>query len=239
MELNAEEEAGSKLANDWVREHKKELIDQYASLEKSPTRKRPIAVFMAGSPGAGKTEFSETLEEVLSNDAPSIARIDPDEIRMNLPSYEGGKAYVLQKAVSRAIHEIFNSLLKRKQGFILDGTLSNYEKAVQNIQRTLRRGYYVNIFYVYQEPESAWAFTQAREKLEGRRIELETFIQQYFAAKDVVNRVKKEFGKKVRVMLIVKNARKNIKDYKIDVDNIDAYIKQKYNEKTLLDKLTQ
>lgn len=239
MELTAEEIKAAETANTWVREHKRELIEQYASLEKSPARKKPIAVFMAGSPGAGKTEFSETLEEILNNDAPPIARIDPDEIRMNLPGYEGGKAYVLQKAVSRAVHEIFNSLIARKQGFILDGTLSNYEKAVQNIERTLSRGYYVNIFYVYQEPESAWAFTQAREKIEGRRIELDTFIQQYFAAKEVVNRIKSECGKDVRVMLIIKDARQNIKDYKINIDSIDAYLKQKYTEKTLLDRLTQ
>lgn len=239
MQLTPEEEKIAERAKKWVRKHKNDLIEQYASLEKSPTRKKPLVVFMAGSPGAGKTEFSTALEEALCDGEPLIARIDPDEIRMNLPGYEGGKAYVLHSAVTRAVHEIVNSLLNNKQSFILDGTFSNYDNATQNIERALKRGYHADIFYIYQEPESAWEFTQAREKSEGRRIELETFVYQYFAAKDVVNKIKQQYDKKIRVMLVVKDIKQNIKNYEIDIDRIDDYLKQKYNERTLLETLTQ
>ncbi|MGU9958140.1 MAG: zeta toxin family protein [Arenicellales bacterium WSBS_2016_MAG_OTU3] len=54
-----------------------------------------------------------------------------------------------------------------------------------------KKGRTVQILYVYQEPILAWNFVQSREAVEGRRILPEHFIKQYFAARDVVNKLKK------------------------------------------------
>ncbi len=54
-----------------------------------------------------------------------------------------------------------------------------------------KRGRTVQILYVYQEPILAWNFVQRREAVEGRGILPEHFIKQYFAARDVVNTLKK------------------------------------------------
>jgi hypothetical protein len=85
----------------------------------------------------------------------------------------------------------------------------------QNIVRSLTRKRFVQVLYVFQDPIQAWNFVQARELKEGRRIEKEHFITQYFAAHDSVNCLKKEFGDQIKVDLLVKN-----------IDGTDQYYKE-------------
>lgn len=149
---------------------------------------------MAGSPGAGKTEASIELIEKLGT---PVIRIDPDELRNECPGYSGANAYLFQPAVSILVEKIHDQALEQSQSFVLDGTLSHYDRALRNIKRPIGRGRTVQILYVYQEPRLAWEFVQAREAAEGRRIPTEQFIEQYCAARDVVNRLKAELGKAV------------------------------------------
>jgi len=53
-------------------------------------------------------------------------------------------------------------MFKNNQSFLLDDTLSNLDVARKNIERSLRKGREVLIIFVYQEPELAWRFVQAR-----------------------------------------------------------------------------
>mgnify|MGYP001575141242 CR=1 FL=1 len=70
---------------------------------------------------------------------------------------------------------------------------------------------------------------QAREAAEGRRIRPETFIDQYFAAREVVNRLKREFGKDISVDLLLKNNDNSRRLYQAGVDQIDNHIPEKYS----------
>jgi len=186
----------------------------------------PVSVFMAGSPGAGKTEASiELLKEI---DGPPILRIDPDELRSQFPAYAGANAYLFQRAVSVLVEKIHDMALEQRQSFLLDGTLSNYEVAHKNIERSLGRRRVVQILYVYQEPRLAWEFVQARELAEGRRIRPEHFIDQYFAAREVVNRLKREYGSAISVDLLLKNNDNTNRLFKAGVDQIDYHIPEKY-----------
>lgn len=186
----------------------------------------PVSVFMAGSPGAGKTEASiELLKEI---DGPAILRIDPDALRTEFPAYTGANAFLFQRAVSVLVEKIHDMALDQSQTFLLDGTLSRYEVASKNIERSLGRRRTVQILYVYQEPRQAWAFVQAREAAEGRRIQPEHFIDQYFAARDVVNRLKREHGTAIRVDLLLKNNDNTDRLYRAGIDQIDNHIPEKY-----------
>jgi hypothetical protein len=73
--------------------------------------------------------------------------------------------------------------------------------------------------------------------LEGRRIEKEHFIEQYFAARDNVNYLKKEFGEKIKVDLLVKNIDGSDNYYKENIDVIDNYVPESYNVDTLKNML--
>jgi UDP-N-acetylglucosamine kinase len=190
----------------------------------------PVSVFMAGSPGAGKTEAS--IELLKTMDGP-IIRIDPDDLRCMCPGYDGSNAWLFQPAVSVLVEKVLDEALDNGQSFLLDGTLSRYGVAEKNVARSLGKGRTVEILYVYQEPRQAWAFVRAREALEGRRIRKEEFISQYFAAREVVNALKAKYGNKIRVELLIKNNDNSRRAYEANIDRIDNHIPEVYSRQDL------
>jgi predicted ABC-type ATPase len=196
----------------------------------------PVSVFMAGSPGAGKTEASL---EFLSRFGGGVLRIDPDNYRSELPGYTGNNSSLFQRAVSVLVSAVHDEALRLQQSFLLDGTSSNYETVARNIQRSLRRGRFVLVLYVYQNPERAWEFVQAREKVEGRNIPVEGFVHQYFAAREVVNRLKFNFGHSVTVDIFIKNEDGSTKAYRENIQQIDTHIPETYDHGSLARKLSQ
>lgn len=233
MDLTPGEERIRDKALSYARKHKKTIAKRLTDTRIYPPVKEPVSVFMAGSPGAGKTEASVELIEMFSDDGIDVLRIDPDELRKEFPGYEGGNSWLFQSAVSILVEKIHDLALKQHQNFILDGTLSNYEKSRDNIDRSLRKGRAVQILYVYQQPELAWEFVQAREKQEGRRIQPETFLEQYFAAREVVNRLKTELGKQIKVDLLLKDHDNSHRLYKAGIDRIDNHVPEKYDRASL------
>jgi hypothetical protein len=99
--------------------------------------------------------------------------------------------------------------------------------ARKNVLRALDRGRRVQLLYVYQDPMLAWSFVQAREAAEGRRIRPEHFVQQYFGAREVVNRLKSELGTEIHVDLLMKNNDNSHRFYRAGVDQIDSHIPER------------
>lgn len=87
--------------------------------------------------------------------------------------------------------------------------------------------------YVYQDPRLAWKFVQARERQEGRRIQAEVFLEQYFAARQVVNRLKAELGSAINVDLLLKNLDNSHRLYKAGIDRIDNHVPEKHDRESL------
>lgn len=195
-----------------------------------PPDQHPVSVFMAGSPGAGKTESAIELIEQLGS---AIVRIDVDDLRRECPGYAGGNAWLFQKAASVLVDKIHDFVLDQSQSFVLDATFSNLDRARKNIERSLKRDRYVQINYVYQDPKLAWQFVQAREVIEGRRVPPMQFVDQYFSAREVVNQIKKEFGSGIRVDLLLKNIDNSPRTFEANVDQIDSYIPEKYSREDL------
>ena len=176
MALSAEDIRVESEALEFARKNKKRIAKRLTDPAIFVPEENPVSVFMAGSPGAGKTEASLALLQKLGDGA--IIRIDPDELRSEFASYDGGNAWLFQKAVSVLVDRIHDVALDQKQSFLLDGTLSNFDRAQKNISRSLKKERAVQILYVYQEPMLAWEFVQKREAAEGRRIRPEHFVEQ-------------------------------------------------------------
>lgn len=221
----------TKLARGYKKTVCKELTDPAVF----PAEKNPVSVFMAGSPGAGKTESSLELVAQFesAHGGARILRIDPDELRSNFPAYDGKNSWLFQRAVSMMVDRMLDIALDQQQSFILDGTLSDYDRAEANVERSLKRKRTVQILYVYLDPLMAWEFVQARETMEGRRIPIDRFVHQYFAARDVVNKLKTAFGPKIWVDLLLKPTDDTPRLYKAGIDQIDYHVPEKYDRKQL------
>ncbi|WP_423905833.1 zeta toxin family protein [Candidatus Spongiihabitans sp.] len=193
----------------------------------------PVSIFMAGSPGAGKTETSMRLLKNIDN----MLRIDADELRNHFHDYKKSNSHLFQKAATKLVHEIHNSALKNRISFLLDGTFANENIARENIKRSLNKNRDVFILFVYQSPMTAWNFVQQREIVEGRRIRSEDFAKKFYASREVVNKIKAEFGNRVIVALLCKNIDGTNKFYKKSVERIDDHIPEKYSEEQILKKI--
>lgn len=228
----------------FIKANKHKLIEKIARLQQFPSVKNPEAFFMAGSPGAGKTEYSKSFLKALKEKDTSrkIVRIDADEIRDFLPMYNRTNSDEVQPAAVLGVEKILDSVLKNNQEFLLDGTFSLYDKSYTNITRCLKDGRKVSIYYIYQDPLVAWDFTRKREALEGRHVPKQMFINAFFKAKENANRAKKEFGKLIELTLIIKNFdldKEGVEKIYLNIDNIDNYLKIEYNSELLEEKINE
>lgn len=225
----------SEAAKIFVKENKDFLIKKFADLSFFPPVSNPFSIFMAGSPGAGKTELSKILVKLFARKKPpiNIVRIDADEIKKILPQYKGYNSDAVQGASALGVEKLFDWVLKKGQNVIVDGTFSDFEKSKNNIERCLRRRREVGILYLYQNPVIAWTFTKKREKMEGRYIPKEAFVESFFAAKDNVNKIKAIFKDEVKIHLIEKNYDNNLERTRLNIDNIDHHLKLRYTHKSL------
>jgi hypothetical protein len=131
----------------FIKKEKHALIKKFADLEKFPPLEKPFSFFMAGSPGAGKTEFSKRLIEIM---APiSMVRIDADEIKEFIPQYNGKNSDIVQGAASIGVDNLNYYTLKHKQNSIMDGTFANYSLARRNITHCLNKKRHISVFYIY------------------------------------------------------------------------------------------
>lgn len=217
-------------ADEYVRRNRKAIVDAVTS--KVTPEKNPVSIFMAGSPGAGKTETSIQL---LSR-AENVLRIDADELRecFRECGYDGANSHIFQKAATRLVHEIHNAALKKRINFLLDGTFAVESVARENIRRSLKRGRSVYVVFVYQAPAKAWHFVQQREAAEGRRVRPKDFAKKFCASQEVANKMKAEFGEQVMLDLVYKDLDNAVEFYKSNVDNVLNYIGEQYTEAQIL-----
>ena len=219
----------------FARSNKKSIAKRLTDKSIYLPEEAPVSVYMAGSPGAGKTEASIALVNLFADS--KILRIDPDELRGEFAAYTGGNSWLFQRGVSILVEKIVDLAMEQRQSFLLDGTFSNIEVARRNVERSLRKGRFVQILYVYQDPMLAWGFVKAREAAEGRKIRKEHFIEQYFAARDVVNALKLEYGSDIHVDLLLKHIDNSGRLYKAGVEKIDYNIPERHSRADLKARL--
>lgn len=261
MELSDQEKVIQEDAIREIKARKKELIEKII-ISKRPLHLGVISYFMAGSPGAGKTEFSrrympngierigkKTLKILKESgiDIDSVeslfVRIDVDEIREFLSQYRKadiekgvkGNSHVVQKAANKRLDIVREYCFKNDISFLHDGTFGNYETMRKLVKKSIDTHRDVQIFYIYLDPLEAWKTTKAREFLEGRNIVKEKFIDQFFDSRKNVDKIKQEFGNKVRLHCVLKNKDNEIADIIFDQESVDSYLKKQYNKGSLRD----
>lgn len=216
-------------AKQYARKNKEAFIQKFASLATYRSTNTPFTFFMAGSPGAGKTEISKKLTEQFLD---SPVRIDADEIRKEFPHYTGENAHLFQYAASIVVDDLYKHCLKHNLNLIMDGTFA-YSRAMDNIQASLDKDRMVEIYFVYQEPVLAWRFTQAREYVEKRRILKDNFIETYLKAIENVTCAKKTFKNKVKLNLMTKDYNNDLSGFRMNITSLDGYLDKTYTKQAL------
>lgn len=216
-------------AREYVKRNRRLIIDKFAHIDSYPSYEIPTVLFMAGSPGAGKTEVTLELIESLAQRGAQYVRIDGDEIRKMCPGYTGSNAHEFQSAASLGVEKLFDHIRTNRQNAIVDGTMAHLNAAKKNIERCVSKGHQAGIVYVYQDPMRAWEFTQKREILESRRIEKAVFIEAFINAPRNVNELKTIYGDKLKVFLVIKDYDNRNRNIHINIDRIENYLKKEYS----------
>jgi len=228
--LTPEEQKFSEDAVGWIKANRKALIARFCNPTECTSDPNPITLFMAGSPGAGKTEVSKQLIRRFTQ---KPVRIDADEIRALCPGYAGANAHVFQEAATKGVHILYDYALKHGINVILDGTFA-YKSSLENIERSLSRGRKVEIYFVYQDPIQAWEFTKKREAIEHRNVLKEVFIKSSLLARENVHAAKAKFGNKIDLNLLIKDFEKDFDQLELNIERIDPYLRQVYSEEELV-----
>lgn len=227
----------SKIAIQWVKENKKKLFKQFCDPEIYLSSERPFTIFMAGTPGAGKTEFSQSLINELDE---KIVRIDADEIRelMRPIGYDGSNSEVFQRAAVKAVNWLYDFALdnKHSQSVLLDGTFA-YGNWRENVERSLHHGRRVEIYYLYQDPLVAWNFVNARKLNNGRVVPKNVFIESYQLSIENVKKAKQVFGDNIVIYFAANNYEKSVEKIEIDVKNIENLLPKLYTKDELENQL--
>lgn len=217
---------------EYAKKNKKMMIDSIIQNKKSEDEK--TAIFMAGSPGAGKTEVAQTLAHL----NPNLCVIDADQFRTLFPGYKGNNSDEFQRGSSLLVDAALDLVLKKRYSFILDGTFST-SKVEENIERALKKNYNVLIYYIYQNPFVAWNFTKKRQSVEGRYVPKERFINAFFQSRKNLQQVKDMNKEKITINIIVKDFQNKISDLLMDIDNVELILPISYTKTELEDKLDE
>lgn len=190
----------------WARKHKKDFANQMITRAGVKAHDEPAAFFMAGLPGAGKTEFTTNLINDLSL---KVVRIDMDEIATHIEGYTPEEAHAFREAATDLLNATFDRAVLRRVDFIMDGTFRS-KNALKNLQRCEKKGYHTKLIYVHQAPLLAWDFTQSREKVEKRSINKTAFINTYFEIRANIMELRNIQIKNLTLELVVKDSDNSI-----------------------------
>ena len=221
----------------WVKENKQAILGCFCGGVHSQDG-QASAVFMCGSSGAGKTEESKWLKSkylITLKHTTEFVHIDDDRIKAMIPGYEGHNASDFRKAASYGVDVVLSHCYKNNFNFILDTTFSNYKRAQENIDRAIKRDRTIDIIYVYREPLKTWQFVKDREKIEGRAVPVDAFINSYFGAFETLEQVKKTYKLRIRLKIINKDINKAYKNQ----NSVNEYVKLKYKDRESLEKALQ
>jgi hypothetical protein len=147
--------------------------------------------------GAGKTELSIFFKEL----NPYTLHIDTDNIRefFRPIGYDGQNSDLFQKASSRGFNELFTYSLKQSFSIILDSNFANLDIAISNIERLLKRGYIIDIYYLYNDPKVCFEYATPREVVTHRKVPKEVFIRSNINSYKTVLEIKALFKGKINL----------------------------------------
>jgi len=206
----------------WAKQNKKKIARAYLSSQHFESSDSPSIIFMAGLPGAGKTEFAKRLLPQLEK---PMLHIDLDNLAENISEYQPKFANLFRPGANIILEKLFDEAVKRKIDILMDGTLGHH-KALENTRRVINKhGYKVRVYFISIDPITAWRNTLYREKVEHRNIENNGFINTYYQLLHNLNQIQDVFGGDIPISVVIKEDSSYMKNIVQNVDDISRFTK--------------
>lgn len=243
MKLDISEEKFEKLSSEAKKKYVVNLIIADSKASPVSDNQTPIAYVMAGIPGAGKTEFLDSISEGLEakNQYNEFVRIDLDQIVTIYPGYTPKTYAKFRSQGTNVLARSIDVLRRKKYNMMIDGTFSGTSgSSLRNVEKLLENGYRVSLVYMYDKPEVAWSYTLAREVVTDRGIDKTDFIN---SCKNISANLKEamiRFKSNPNFTIsIVKQKELRDKDYDVvtEINDIDNIINEGYNIDNLKETL--
>ena len=126
-------------------------------------------IFMAGCPGAGKTETVRRLEL-----RETFTVLEADEIRVLNPHYrktagtEKGNAHLLQKAASIGLECCRAYCIENEIAFVQDTTFSN-RGSIDLVRKLLNKDWKVIVIFIFQNPKKSMGIHKGKRDKRGEK----------------------------------------------------------------------
>lgn len=218
----------------WAKIHKKALVKEYLSKYEYPSSDTPNVIFMAGLPGAGKTEFAKRLAPQLAT--PPL-HIDMDEIAEHIEDYKPRVAHLFRAGATIILERLYDQAILKRIDILLDGTFAHH-KALQNIQRAFDHNYSARIYFICPDPLTAWQKTQERETVEKRSIKASDFVEAYFQLLENLHRVCETFKDSAPISVVLKHEDNRLKEIIENIGRVENYLNPALTRQELLVKIT-
>jgi len=183
---------GISLAGDYIISRIEIKKNKYIYEEKN---QNTTAVFLAGAPGSGKTEFIQSALSYMND----FFFIDIDSYRELFEWYCGSNAWKYQEAMSRVVDKVLKYCLQNNIRFILDGTFKSKKHSLRNIETCNAHGRMVDIYFLFQPPLISYYYTYLREIQQTRNIPVDGFVECFYNS--------------IRNIFLAKNGHSNVNLY--------------------------
>lgn len=165
--------------DEWIIEMANFIIQSLWDISQYRIRnpKNISAIFLAGAPGSGKSEFMETI---LSDLKKNFIVIDIDDYRNIFQWYDGENSSEYQQASVRVADKVVSYCFKNNLNFVLDGTFRSYGKVEQNLNQCKKKWRNVLINLIFQEPRISFYYTFLRKLWKKRNVPVNVFIDGFY-----------------------------------------------------------
>ncbi len=199
-------------ALEYLKANKQEFFKQYISDEEAKIQEHKTAIFTAGTSGAGKTEYAIDRKQK----EPFLLHIDIDSVRDFFApvGYDGSNSSEFQRPSSKGVNWLFDKAATKGYSLIMDSNFAEPIMAQSNIERLLKKGYIVEINYIYRELQESYEFAKKRELITKRKVPMDVVIRSFKNSFTTTLFIKKTFSKNIILNLF---DRKNDRVYE-DID---------------------
>lgn len=129
------------------------------------------------------------------------------------------------------------------KGVIYDGTLSDLESTLRNIELAKKAGRNIEIYAIISNPETAWYYIKKREAEGKHHLPLDRFIKTYLGFRRTMKYLSENTPENVKIKLLDIRLMKSLdniqKEFLIQENSkiIDIMSQMEYNEEKLFNKL--